>query len=76
VRFVAKLRTIWPHLWQSRMALAGLVSWVKGKPARLSLSKSQFRWSAESLEKYARSQGNPLVAFKDFPTKCAAPFPV
>ena len=23
VRFVAKLRTIWPHLWQSRMALAG-----------------------------------------------------
>ena len=23
VRFVAKLRTIWPHLWRSRMALAG-----------------------------------------------------
>jgi hypothetical protein len=73
VRFVAKLRTIWPHLWQSRMALAGCLV-GEGETGAIEPVEVAIPLVAESLEKYARSQGISLVAFKDFPTKMRSAF--
>jgi hypothetical protein len=60
VRFVAKLRTIWPHLWRSRMALAGCLV-GEGETGAIEPVEVAIPLVAESLEKYARSQGISLV---------------
>ena len=73
VRFVTKLRTIWPHLWRSRMALAGCLV-GEGETGAIEPVEVAIPLVAESLEKYARSQGISLVGFKDFPTKMRRAF--
>ena len=73
VRFVAKLRTIWPRLWRIRMALAGCLV-GEGETGAIEPVEVAIPLVAESLEKYARSQGISLVAFKDFPTKMRSAF--
>ncbi len=69
VRFVTKLRTVWPRLWRSRMALAGCLVGEGETSVEVAIPLV-----AESLEKYARSQGIFLVGFKDFPTKMRSAF--
>jgi hypothetical protein len=73
VRFVAKLRTIWPRLWRIRMALAGCLV-GEGETGAIEPVEVAIPLVAESLEKYARSEGISLVAFKDFPTKMRSAF--
>jgi len=73
VRFVAKLRTVWPRLWRSRMALAGCLV-GEGETGAIEPVEVAIPLVAESLEKYARSQGIFLVGFKDFPTKMRSAF--
>jgi hypothetical protein len=73
VRFVAKLRTIWPRLWRVRMVLAGCLV-GEGETGAIEPVDVAVPLVAESLEKYARSQGISLVAFKDFPTKMRSAF--
>ena len=73
VRFVAKLRTIWPRLGRIRMALAGCLV-GEGETGAIEPVEVAIPLVAESLEKYARSQGISLVAFKDFPTKMRSAF--
>ena len=73
VRFVTKLRTVWPRLWRSRMALAGCLV-GEGETGAIEPVEVAIPLVAESLEKYARSQGISLVAFKDFPTKMRSAF--
>lgn len=73
VRFVAKLRTVWPRLWRSRMALAGCLV-GEGETGAIEPVEVAIPLVAESLEKYARSQGISLVGFKDFPTKMRRAF--
>jgi hypothetical protein len=73
VRFVAKLRTVWPRLWRSRMALAGCLV-GEGETGAIEPVEVAIPLVAESLEKYARSQGISLVGFKDFPTKMRSAF--
>ena len=73
VRFVAKLRTIWPRLWRIRMALAGCLV-GEGETGAIEPVEVAIPLVAESLEKYARGEGISLVAFKDFPTKLRRAF--
>jgi len=73
VRFVTKLRTVWPRLWRSRMALAGCLV-GEGETGAIEPVEVAIPLVAESLEKYARSQGISLVGFKDFPTKMRSAF--
>jgi Acetyltransferase (GNAT) domain len=73
VRFVAKLRTVWPRFWQSRMALAGCLV-GEGETGAIESLEIAIPLVAEALEKYARAQGISLVAFKDFPTKMRRAF--
>ena len=73
VRFVTKLRTVWPRLWRSRMALAGCLV-GEGETGAIEPVEVAIPLVAESLEKYARSEGISLVAFKDFPTKMRSAF--
>jgi hypothetical protein len=73
VRFVAKLRTIWPRLWRIRMALAGCLV-GEGETGAIEPVEVAIPLVAESLEKYARGQGISLMAFKDFPTKMRRAF--
>ena len=73
VRFVTKLRTVWPRLWRSRMALAGCLV-GEGETGAIEPVEVAIPLVAESLEKYARSQGIFLVGFKDFPTKMRSAF--
>ena len=73
VRFVAKLRTLWPRLWRIRMALAGCLV-GEGETGAIESVEVAIPLVAESLEKYARGQGISLVAFKDFPTKMRRAF--
>jgi hypothetical protein len=73
VRFVAKLRTIWPRLWRIRMALAGCLV-GEGETGVIEPVEVAIPLVAESLEKYARGQGISLMAFKDFPTKMRRAF--
>jgi hypothetical protein len=73
VRFVAKLRTVWPRLWRSRMAFAGCLV-GEGETGAIEPVEVAIPLVAESLEKYARSQGISLVGFKDFPTKMRSAF--
>ncbi len=73
VRFVAKLRTIWPRLWQSRMALAGCLV-GEGETGTIESVEVAIPLVAESLERYARGEGISLVAFKDFPMKMRRAF--
>ena len=73
VRFVAKLRTVWPRLWRSRMAFAGCLV-GEGETGAIEPVEVAIPLVAESLEKYARSEGISLVAFKDFPTKMRSAF--
>ena len=68
VRFVAKLRTLWPRFCQSRMALAGCLV-GEGETGAIESLEVAIPLVAEALEKYARGQGISLVAFKDFSTK-------
>jgi hypothetical protein len=73
VRFVTKLRTLWPRLWRIRMALAGCLV-GEGETGAIESVEVAIPRVAESLEKYARGQGISLVAFKDFPTKMRRAF--
>jgi len=73
VRFVTKLRTVWPRLWRSRMVLAGCLV-GEGETGAIEPVEVAIPLVAESLEKYARSQGIFLVGFKDFPTKMRSAF--
>jgi hypothetical protein len=73
VRFVAKLRTLWPRFLQSRMALAGCLV-GEGETGAIESVEVAIPLVAEALEKYARGQGISLVAFKDFPTKMRRAF--
>jgi hypothetical protein len=73
VRFVAKLRTIWPRLGRIRMALAGCLV-GEGETGAIESAEVAIPLVAESLEKYARGQGISLVAFKDFSTKMRRAF--
>ena len=73
VRFVAKLRTLWPRFWRIRMALAGCLV-GEGETGAIESVEVAIPLVAESLEKYARGQGISLVAFKDFPTKMRRAF--
>jgi len=73
VRFVAKLRTLWPRLWQSRMALAGCLV-GEGETGAIECIEVAIPLVAESLERYARGEGISLVAFKDFPMKMRRAF--
>jgi Acetyltransferase (GNAT) domain len=73
VRFVAKLRTLWPRFWQSRMALAGCLV-GEGETGAIESVEVAIPLVAEALERYARGQGISLVAFKDFPTKMRRAF--
>jgi len=73
VRFVAKLRTLWPRFWQSRMALAGCLV-GEGKTGALESVEVAIPLVAEALEKYARDQRIFLVAFKDFPREMRRAF--
>jgi hypothetical protein len=73
LRFVAKLRTVWPRFWQSRMALAGCLV-GEGKTGAIESVEVAIPLVAEALEKYARGQRISLVAFKDFPTKMRRAF--
>jgi hypothetical protein len=73
LRFVAKLRTVWPRFWQSRMALAGCLV-GEGETGAIGPVEIAIPLVAEALEKYARGQRISLVAFKDFPTKMRRAF--
>ncbi len=73
VRFVTKLRTLWPRLWRIRMALAGCLV-GEGETGAIESVEIAIPLVAEALEKYARGQGISLVAFKDFPTKMRRAF--
>jgi hypothetical protein len=73
VRFVAKLRTLWPRFLQNRMALAGCLV-GEGETGAIESMEVAIPLVAEALEKYARVQGISLVAFKDFPTKMRRAF--
>lgn len=73
VRFVARLRTLWPRFWQNRMALAGCLV-GEGEIGAIDPVEVAIPLVAEALEKYARGQGISLVAFKDFPTKMRRAF--
>ena len=73
VRFVAKLRSLWPRLWRIRMALAGCLV-GEGETGAIKPVEVAIPLVAEALEKYARDQGILLVAFKDFPTKLRRAF--
>src|SRR5207244_7216606 len=73
VRFVAKLRTLWPHFCQCRMALAGCLV-GEGETEAIESVEVAIPLVAQALEKYARGQGISLVAFKDFPTKLRRAF--
>ena len=73
IRFVAKLRMLWPRFWQSRMAFAGCLV-GEGETGAIESIEVAIPLVAESLEKYARGQGISLVAFKEFPTKMRRAF--
>jgi hypothetical protein len=73
VRFVAKLRMLWPRLWRIRMALAGCLV-GEGETGAIESVEVAIPLVAESLERYARGQGISLVAFKDFPTRLRRAF--
>jgi hypothetical protein len=73
VRFVAKLRTLWPRFLQSRMALAGCLV-GEGETGAIASMEVAIPLVAEAMEKYARVQGISLVAFKDFPSEMRRAF--
>jgi Acetyltransferase (GNAT) domain len=73
LRFVAKLRKFWPRFWQSRIALAGCLV-GEGNIGVIESVEVVIPLVAEALEKYARSQGISLVAFKDFPRRMRRAF--
>jgi hypothetical protein len=73
VRFVAKLRSLWPRLWRIRMALAGCLV-GEGETGAIKPVEVAIPLVAEALERYARDRGISLVAFKDFPTKMRRAF--
>src|SRR5256885_8760262 len=73
IRFVTKLPAVWPRLWRSRMVLAGCLV-GEGETGAIEPVEVAIPLVAESLEKYARSQGIFLVGFKDFPTKMRSAF--
>ncbi len=66
VQLVGKLRTRWPRFFKSRMALAGCLV-GEGKTGAMEPAHVAIPLVAEALEKYARSEGIALLAFKDFP---------
>src|SRR5205814_9007212 len=67
------MRTVGPRLWRSSMTLAGCRV-GEGETGAIEPVEVAIPLVAESLEKYARSQGISLVAFKDFPTKMCSDF--
>ena len=73
LRLVAKLRTVWPRFWRSRMAFAGCLV-GEGETGAIESVEVAIPLVAEALEKYARGQRISLVAFKDFPTKMRRAF--
>jgi hypothetical protein len=73
LRLVSKLRKFWPCFWQGRIALAGCLV-GEGKIGVIESVEVVIPLIAEALEKYARSQGISLVAFKDFPGRMRRAF--
>jgi hypothetical protein len=72
-RLIAKVRNRWPRFLKSRVALAGCLV-GEGKIGTIKLAQDAAAIVADALEKYSRSIGIGLVAFKDISAKARRAF--